>query len=513
MYEISGLLPAEKRLKTCATSGALADLRTGTPDHGDFIHGQTWPADRIVRAEVIASLAFAKQPRGRGGIPPLRLAGARVTGHLDFSGAEVCRTIALEHCYLDERPEFSDSRTRSILLTRCSLPGLNGYRMRVEGQFDLTEAIVNDRISLVNAYIAGELIINGSKILNPGGWTLFAGGLTVEGTLFARRGFESRGSMRLVGAHMNGGMTLDKARLFGGEGDALVAHDLRVQGRLSCNEIVAEGAIRMPGAHINGWFSLRDATIKAPATALDCRRVVADELLLTVAEPVEGIIDLGYAHLSVLYDDPNTWPTDIRLDGLSYNSLVTVKETSGQSDTIKGLRELADRSGVISPPVERLAWLRRSSTGYRPQPYEQLASFYRNVGHDDQARRVLLEKQRVRHATQNIGGKIWGHVQDWSVGYGYRPWLAAFWLIALIALGSIVFALDPPAPVAGHATSAHFNSVFYTIDLLLPFGQFGQSNLWSPAGSEQWFAYSLVGCGWLLATAVIAGISRSLNRS
>jgi hypothetical protein len=312
---------------------------------------------------------------------------------------------------------------------------------------------------------------------------------------------------------MNGGMTLDKARLFGGEGDALVAHDLRVQGRLSCNEIIAEGAIRMPGAHINGWFSLRGATIKAPATALDFRRVVADELLLTVAVPVEGIIDLGYANVSVLYDDPHTWPADIRLDGLSYNSLVAVKESVGQSDAIKSSREQTDRSGMILPATERLAWLKRSSIGYRPQPYEQLASSYRNVGHDDQARRVLLEKQRVRHATQSIGGKIWGHVQDWSVGYGYRPWLAALWLVALIALGSIVFALYPPAPVAAHATSTHFNSVFYTIDLLLPFGQFGQSSLWSPAGSEQWFAYSLVGCGWLLATAVIAGISRSLNRS
>lgn len=66
MHEISGLLPAEKRLKACATSGALADLRTGIPEHDDFIHGQAWPAGRTVRAEVIASLAFARQTRERG---------------------------------------------------------------------------------------------------------------------------------------------------------------------------------------------------------------------------------------------------------------------------------------------------------------------------------------------------------------------------------------------------------------------------------------------------------------
>ena len=411
-------------------------------------------------------------------------------------------------------PEFSDSRTRSLLFTSCRLPGLNGHRMRVEGQFDLTETVVNGRITLVNAYVSGELIINGTKIINPGSWTLFAGGLAVEGTLFARYGFESHGSMRLVGAHVRGGITLDKARLSGGDGESLVADDLKVEGRLSCNEIVAEGAMRMPGAHINGKFSLRGATIRASTTALDCRRLVADELLLTVAQPIEGIVDLGFAHLSVLCDSPTTWPADIRLDGLSYNSLVTIRGTGRHPDAVKGFpSDLADTSAKISPVRERLAWLRRNSTGYRPQPYEQLASFYRSVGHDDQARRVLLEKHRARRTTQHIGGKIWGYLQDWSVGYGYRPWLAAFWLIALIALGSIVFARHPPAPVAWHAGSTHFDSVFYTIGLLLPFGQLGQSNLWSPEGFEQWFAYGLIGCGWLLASAVIAGVSRSLNRS
>jgi hypothetical protein len=514
MAEISGLLPAEKRLKACASSGALADVRSGVPDHDGLIHGQTWSTDRIVRAEVIANLALDAVLTKRGGIPPLRLAGARVTGHLDFAGGDVSRTISLEHCYFDEAPEFSDSRTRSVVFAKCSLPGLDGYRMRVEGQFDLTETIVNGPIALVNSYITGELIMNGSKILNPSGWTLFAGGLTVEGTLFARHGFESRGSMRLVGADIRGGMTLDSAVLYGSEGDALVADDLRVEGRLGFNEIVAEGAIRMPGAHINGRFSLRGATIKAPATALDCRRIVADELLLTVAAPIEGIVDLGYARLSVLCDDPTTWPADIRLDGLTYDSLVTIRGTTRQNETATGLpSDLAETTAEILPAGERLAWLRHSSVGYRPQPYEQLASFYRNVGHDDQARKVLLEKQRVRRTTQNIGGKIWGHLQDWSVGYGYRPWQAAFWLVALIALGSVVFALYPPAPVAEHVGSPHFNSVFYTIDLLWPFGQFGQSNLWTPVGSEQWFAYSLVGCGWLLATAVIAGVTRSLSRS
>ncbi len=69
--------------------------------------------------------------------------------------------------------------------------------MRVDGQFDLTETVVNGRITLVNAYVSGELIINGTKIINPGSWTLFAGGLAVEGTLFARYGGLFIGRLRI----------------------------------------------------------------------------------------------------------------------------------------------------------------------------------------------------------------------------------------------------------------------------------------------------------------------------
>ena len=70
-----------------------------------------------------------------------------------------------------------------------------------------------------------------------------------------------------------------------------------------------------------------------------------------------------------------------------------------------------------------------------------------------------------------------------------------------------------PLPALHPATAPHFSSLVYTINLLLPIGQFVQSDQWNPEGAERWFAYALIGMGWLLATAVIAGITRVLNRS
>jgi hypothetical protein len=66
--------------------------------------------------------------------------------------------------------------------------------------------------------------------------------------------------------------------------------------------------------------------------------------------------------------------------------------------------------------VGRLAWLARDKVGYRPQPYEQLAGFYRRLGHDEEARKVLLAKQRRRRAGLSNTGKIFGLVLDGLVG-------------------------------------------------------------------------------------------------
>src|SRR6202030_2589863 len=94
-------------------------------------------------------------------------------------------------------------------------------------------------------------------------WTLFAGGLTVDGGFFGRLGFESQGSMSLVGARLNGGIFLNGARLNGVRGDALIADNLRVEGRMVCDDLVADGALRLPGARINGQLSWDGATIQA----------------------------------------------------------------------------------------------------------------------------------------------------------------------------------------------------------------------------------------------------------
>ncbi|MGW1167235.1 hypothetical protein [Streptomyces sp. NPDC001153] len=221
---------------------------------------------------------------------------------------------------------------------------------------------------------------------------------------------------------------------------------------------------------------------------MSLRLAQARESDLRTRQPIDGTVDASSAHLGTLYDAPDSWPADLRLAETVYDSLAT----------------------PLTAP-ERLDWLRRGTDGYVPQPYEQLATSYRRLGHEDEARTVLLAKQRHRRAALPLHRRLWGHIQDATVGYGYRPLRAALWLLALLAIGTLFFTQRPPVPLEAGKTPP-FNALFYTVDVLLPIASFGQEAAFAARGTGQWLAYGLTAAGWILATTVAAGISRAISR-
>ncbi|WP_369230154.1 hypothetical protein AB5J56_04225 [Streptomyces sp. R21] len=163
--------------------------------------------------------------------------------------------------------------------------------------------------------------------------------------------------------------------------------------------------------------------------------------------------------------------------------------------------------------AERLPLLTRDHDGFAPQPYEQLAASYRRHGHDADARTVLLAKQRRLRSTLPWPGRVWSRLQDITVGYGYRPMRAVWWLCAIMLSGSLLFTLWPPQPL-DPGKSPHFQPVIYTFDLVLPLVDFGQEGAFSPRDGLQWAAMLLICLGWLLATtAAAAGANRILRRA
>lgn len=472
-----------------------------------------------MRAAVIAALSLGANAGQPGAVACLRLVGARIAGRLDLAGAQIAHALWLEHCWFEGAVSFLGASTQALVFTGSRIPGFEGDSARIEGNFSLRHSVVeggaptpfnrvSTALSLTDARVGGGLLLNGAELIAPDGWALSAGGLAMEGGVFCRNGFVARGEVRLMGARLPGTLVMQGARLEGPypRGVALTL-DNAVAAALKFSEgFTANGTVRLRGTQVADNVTFDGAVLNGPpdgnAPALIAMHLQAVDLDLTLARKPSGTIDLRGAAVSYLHENENSWPETVELDGFVYGS---IKRTEADGERREAV---GDRESV----ARRVAWI-RSSPGYNPQPYEQLASWYRKAGHDDDARRVLLAKQRHRRRTLSPAARVWGHLLDVTVGYGYRPWLAGVWLLTLTLLGTLVFRAHSPMPVKP-GEGAPFQPLVYTLDLLIPIGGLGQRTAWYWTDCvPQTLAYALIAFGWVLTTAVIAGVTRTLQRN
>jgi len=478
-----GLTRTERRVWRAFASGTRVELGTDQPGHDP---------ERTVRAEVIVALLRREDDPGAERVAAVRLRGARITGRIDMAGAEVRWLLSLFNCVLEEAPDFSHASTRTIKINHSDLPGIAGVWAQVGGHLTMTGSTVHGTVDLTGAHISGEVRLNRTQVrsrtaAHPG---ITAGGIAVEGGFYGRQ-LRVTGGVRLAGAKLNGGCVLSGAQLADPDGAALDLENADIVNALHCSGgFAAHGTVRLRGAHVSGRVSFRQARLRAPEIAVHGTRLTAEELDLRTAEKIDGLLLLEHATIGTLSDHDATWPDGIRLTGMTYESI----RYWSHPEAIK----------------RRLDWLSRDPAGFRPQPYEQLAAYYRRTGRDDLARLVLHAEER-RRPRRRWGARIFATVLEYTVGYGYKPVRAAYWLAGLLAVGSLGFAANHPAPLKPDE-APHFNPVLYTLDLLSPIGGLGQREAFDPVGVWQWLAGALVVAGWVLATALISGVGRVYNR-
>ena len=125
----------------------------------------------------------------------------------------------------------------------------------------------------------------------------------------------------------------------------------------------------------------------------------------------------------------------------------------------------------------------------------------------------ILPKELSRRTELTWPGKVWNSLLYVTVGYGYRNWLAAVWLGALLVLGSLVFASAYPAHMHSAAPVVpSFQPIIYALDVMLPIVNLGQQQAWIPQGPALACSWLLTGTGWILTTAVVAGLTNALKR-
>lgn len=108
--------------------------------------------------------------------------------------------------------------------------------------------------------------------------------------------------------------------------------------------------------------------------------------------------------------------------------------------------------------ISRLDWLARQKPGnygveFWPQPYEHLAKVFREMGHAEDARLVMIAKERLqRQRRRRSKGPLrrgwfwfWDGLLAITIAYGVRPLRALVWLFGFLLVGTGAF----------HAASLH----------------------------------------------------------
>jgi hypothetical protein len=396
----------------------------------------------------------------------VRLPGTRIGGRLDLT-----------------RARLTNPGATALTADRLTVnDGVLGEGLTVEGQSRLP-----------GAHIGGELILAGARLTNPGAIALLADSLTVQRGMSCQDGFTAQGEVRLLSARIGEVFSLEGATISNPGGRALCAFRLTVEADLYCRRgFSAEGEIQLSGARIGGLLHLAGSVLSNPGgQALDLQGVRATALLLLPRRRPDGVVNLTNAQVGIYEDEQQTWPTTVSLHGFVYEALGN------------------DKVDVRS----RLRWLTRHPDGYVPHIYDQLAAAYRRAGDEQAVRKVAVAKQWRRRTVLSPAGRLANWLLYLTVGYGHRTWLAAIWLAGLLGLGTLVFTnahphdltrVDPHAPA--------FNAFGYTLDVLLPIVDLGQQKAWQAHGAAMYWSWAFIAAGWVLTTAVVAGLTGILKR-
>lgn len=250
-------------------------------------------------------------------------------------------------------------------------------------QLDIDMCVARGKTRLRNCYFKHRfdaeetrfqiLSLNGSHFPNG----IRVQGAKVQGGAFLN-GITSKGTIQINSADFGGGLELDDAKLLQEEGNALNAQGISVTGAVSMENIQARSTIILTGAKVQSDIDFEGASFEGKGElALRLDRLHAGSLVWRGIPRCDGCVTLSAAHIENIMDDAQSWQKvrKLILDRFTYGHLYA-------PHTVQ----------------ERLDWLAKdkATTGeFRPQPYQQLAKVYGDMGHDAERRRVLLEKERL----------------------------------------------------------------------------------------------------------------------
>ncbi|MBD8874810.1 hypothetical protein [Roseibium polysiphoniae] len=417
-------LPKDEKL-TEAEQQLLDNCKDGVPTVlGDGERPSGPSPEQTIRADLLRYLILGGCEECEVHEWGVNLTGAWISGRLDLSFATAKGATGLLNCRFEQKIAALQARFEALNLNGSAMPGVNAQGIRVTGAMLLRRLNSTGELSLSGAEIGGQLSFMDAKMDGGDGTALNAQGVRVTGGVFMRalkskgevrlsgaqiggqldcedaeldgageyalnaqgvrltgnaklERLKSKGEVSLAGAQIGGQLECESAELDGGSGMALNVQGIRAAESVFLRGLKSKGVVSFSGAEVSGQLEFHDAELDGGVgDALNGQRlVVTSGLYWRHVKSVRGVVDLNSAHLGDLVDDAASWDkvADVALVGLTYDNL----------------------AGPLDLEM-RKAWLKKGAKfdgSFYPQPYQQLARFFRETGHRREAREILIEKE------------------------------------------------------------------------------------------------------------------------
>ena len=315
--------------------------------------------------------------------------------------------------------------------------------------------------------------------------------------------------MRLLVATIGGDLDCEKGEFINNGAIALSAGGLKVAGNVFLRDgFKAQGTVDFIGATIDSYFAWTD-----------------------VNSPEKTTLDVRSATVGTLYDDAKSWPDEgkLFLHGFVYNEIA---------------------GGAPRDAKSRIKWLQRQP-GFQPQPYEQLAAVLRKGGQDEDAKKILIAKNKEKAGLTTLtrSEKFWYRVLGPMIGYGYRPLNALWGVVAFVGLGWLLFGIgywgglvtpqNESAYIERSVTTVdggaetrelsdvypRFNFLVYSLDVFVPLIDLHQTKYWLPnanrgtellnikgfslhtGGMLRLYLWIHITMGWAITMLLVAGLT------
>jgi hypothetical protein len=452
-----------------------------------------WTSGRNIRAPLLRWLAA--DPQARPYIHPsgIGIGGAIIVGQLDLSYLTLAAPLTIINSAIPDGIDFSFAHLHGLDLSRDVTGPITGDRSVVDGDLQMTAGrygpISGDRMK-----VSGDLQMTGGDF----------------------------GPVTLFRTEIGGSLDCSAGRFVGGP-DPLSIIEASVKGDASFNNgFKTSGVVDLTLAQIGRGLSFKDAHfIGAGVNGLNADRATIDGTFYWdgISRTPGTELNLTNARAAAIWDDVQSWPApgNLFLDGFVYG----------------------DISGGPTDARVRLSWLAHQTAGFHPQPYGQLAKVMLERGSEVDAVDVMIAREHARRERGGLGfgARLWSRLLDVTIGYGYRPMRALWWIFGFVIVGAVLFrigygerAITPTEAGAydffiseGEPPRHYppFNALVYSLENFLPVVDLHQGIYWRPnprhgtggrmrAASGRllrWYLWVHIIAGWVITPLLAAGLT------